>query len=132
MPGLDELRVAYDSLYAASSALPQQERPIAYLANECACVKRRGGFILRLDNRRFQKRGHKNKGGMRGGDLPATQVCPPLKSGSFNFLKVSPREQLGLAVLARRAYRVIVNKWPIYSRHIMLVSEELRPQVRQP
>ena len=132
MQGLDEVCVAYDSLYAATSTLPQQERPIAYLADECARVKRRGGFIFRLDDRRFQKRGHKNKGGMRGGDLPATQVCPTLKSGSFNFLKVSPREQLGLAVLARRAYRVIVNKWPIYSRHIMLVSEELRPQVRQP
>jgi hypothetical protein len=129
--GLEGVRAAYDALHAASVALPPGERPIAYLAEECACVKREGGFVFRLDHRRFQKRGHQNgNGGMRGGELPATEVRPPLDRAAFNFLKVDPAECLGTVTLAQGgAYRLVVNKWPIYRRHVLLVSDELRPQV---
>ena len=131
--GLEGVRAAYDALHAASAALPPGERPIAYLAEECACVKREGGFVFRFDRRRFQKRGHQNGGGMRGGELPATEVRPPLDRGAFNFLRVAPAECLGVVALLAQGgestYRLVVNKWPIYRRHVLLVSDELRPQV---
>jgi hypothetical protein len=78
----------------------------------------------------FQKRGHQNNGGMLGGKLPATVVLPALNPRAFNFLKVAANECIGAVSLARCDYRVVVNKWPVYRRHIMLVSTDLRPQVR--
>ena len=79
--------------------------------------------------RRHQKRGHQNNGGMLGGDLPATEVLPPLDPKAFNFLKVESHECLGAVTLAQCTYRIVVNKWPVYTRHVMLVSNDLRPQV---
>ena len=61
--------------------------------------------------------------------MPATEVQPELEPRAFNFLNVAARECIGAAILGALRYRVIVNKWPIYKRHVMLVSDELRAQV---
>ncbi|MDA0842102.1 MAG: hypothetical protein O2857_30440, partial [Planctomycetota bacterium] len=47
----------------------------------------------------------------------------------FNFTKIHPEERLHTIKLACRQYHVVVNKFPALPQHLLLVADDLRPQI---
>jgi|TARA_B100000524_G_scaffold347376_1_gene249230 hypothetical protein len=56
-------------------------------------------------------------------------VCTPFDPAGFNFSKIrNPAERLVLLQLQTGHYEVLTNKFPLFSRHMLLVAKDLVPQ----
>ena len=57
------------------------------------------------------------------------KVCTPFDPAGFNFSKIrNPAERLVLLQLQTGHYEVLTNKFPLFSRHMLLVAKDLVPQ----
>jgi hypothetical protein len=126
----DLLRSRYEAALAASKDRPPEERLIAYDPAECAAIEKVGPYIKRLEPRRKQKQ---KKGTPDDCDIvrpsEVTIVSPKIEPKRFNFTKIHPEERLHTIGLAGSQYHVVVNKYPALPQHLLLVSEDLRPQI---
>ena len=126
----DLLRLRYETALDASRSRPPAERLIAYDPAECEAVEKVGPYIKRLEPRRKQKQ---KKGTPDDCDIvrpdETTIVSPEIDPTRFNFTKIHPEERLHTIELAGSQYHFVVNKYPALPRHLLLVSDELRPQV---
>mmetsp|Transcript_13890 Transcript_13890/g.37301 ORF Transcript_13890/g.37301 Transcript_13890/m.37301 type:complete len:559 (+) Transcript_13890:221-1897(+) len=141
------LRQLFDDCVAQSAAHDEgsPERLIAYDASDCPVTKQEGSFTVRLDARRNKKPNP------QAAALAADPTTDPNASvlvatdpdpAKFNFTKVNPREVLAEVTLsgpateqadsaappAGRVYQLLPNKFPVASRHLLLVDGELSPQ----
>ena len=92
-------------------------------------VKYEGPWRVRMDPRRKQKRGESLHTGRAAEPLP-TIVSPELIPTAFNFSKID-KENETLKELSLRggSYAMLVNKFPLFERHMLLVSSQVRPQL---
>ena len=124
------LRLRYEAALEASKDRSPAERIIAYDPAECEAVEKVGPFIKRLEPRRKQKQ---KKGTPDDCEVvrPAqvTIVCPEIDPARFNFTRIRPEERLHTIELAGSRYHFVVNKYPALPHHLLLVSDDLRPQI---
>jgi hypothetical protein len=115
------LREVFRTLLAESTSAETSQKLIAYDAAHCPSCDL-GPFRKRLDARRQTKRKNTQA------QLFVRTPCDP---DGFNFGRVHPREKLvalRLSASARHGYLLLPNKFPLFSDHLLLVSEDLHPQ----
>lgn len=116
------LRQSFNELLRSSSKLPPAERLIMYDACDEYEVREQLGHVFRkrLDARRNTKP-----------KKPNTQhlVCTPFDPMGFNFTKImDDRERIVSVDLATGPYDILTNKFPLFHKHMLLVSKLLVPQ----
>jgi len=116
------LRDAFTTVLNLSATLDPQDRLIMYDArdeNEIA-TDLSPGLRKRLDPRRNTKP-----------KKPDEQilVCTPFNPNGFHFGKIrNPGERLLTLPLQGATYHVLTNKFPLFSKHMLLVADALVPQ----
>jgi len=117
------LRGAFLSVLEASAQLPPDQRLIMYDAEDGGAISEQlGGSFLRkrLDARRNTK--PKKADGQQF-------VCTPFDPTGFHFGKIkNPGERLLHLELIGGSYDVLTNKFPLFSKHMLLVCNQLVPQ----
>lgn len=116
------LRDSFNALLKSSAALPPDQRLIMYDACDEHEVREPLGpyFRKRLDARRNTKP-----------KKPDAQllVCTPFDPSGFNFTKIrDDRERIVSVDLPTGPYDVLTNKFPLFQKHMLLVSKLLVPQ----
>jgi len=115
------LRESFNLLLRASAELPPEERLIMYDAcDETEVREQLGCFRKRIDARRNTKP-----------KKPDSQlyVCTPFDYNGFNFSKIrNERERIMSVHLPAGPYEVLTNKFPLFHKHMLLVSKLLVPQ----
>lgn len=117
-----ELRRAFNELLAESAAAPPEQRLIMYDACDEREVRAPLGpcFRKRLDARR-----NTNPKKAEAQLL----VCTPFDPSGFNFSKIkNPRERISELELCSGNYELLTNKFPLFPKHMLLVSKQLVPQ----
>jgi len=115
------LRGAFNALLDESAKLPAEQRLIMYDAcDDQEIVQDLGVVRKRLDARRNTK------------PKPADQqrlVCTPFDPKAFNFTKIrNDKERVMGVQLETGPYEVLSNKFPLFPKHMLLVSKQLVPQ----
>lgn len=115
------LRESFKALLRTSSELPPEQRLIMYDACDDKEVRQQlGYFRKRIDARRNTKP-----------KKPDAQlyVCTPFDHNGFNFSKIkNDRERIMSVQLPAGPYEVLTNKFPLFQKHMLLVSKLLVPQ----
>ena len=113
--------------YATNNVLQRPSIPLTLFTDAAEVAARAeaiGNFFLRrLDANRATKRGE-------GGPLQPASCVPPSELRGFNFTKVNADEVLftvGSSYEGR--YMVVVNKFPLARRHVLLCTADLRAQL---
>lgn len=115
------LRESFNQLLRSSADLPPEERLIMYDACDETEIRQQLGFFRkRIDARRNTKP-----------KKPVAQlyVCTPFDYNGFNFSKIrNDRERIMTVQLPAGPYEVLTNKFPLFQKHMLLVSKLLVPQ----
>lgn len=115
------LRESFNLLLRSSAELPPDQRLIMYDACDDKEVRKQLGFFRkRIDARRNTKP-----------KKPDAQlyVCTPFDFNGFNFSKIrNDRERIMSVHLPAGPYEVLTNKFPLFQKHMLLVSKLLVPQ----
>ncbi|KAL3907126.1 MAG: hypothetical protein SGPRY_010291 [Prymnesium sp.] len=115
------LRESFNTLLRNSAELPAEQRLIMYDAcDETEIREQLGFFRKRIDARRNTKP-----------KKPDAQlyVCTPFDFDAFNFSKIkNDRERILSVQLQSGPYDVLTNKFPLFQKHMLLVSKLLVPQ----
>mmetsp|Transcript_20771 Transcript_20771/g.55905 ORF Transcript_20771/g.55905 Transcript_20771/m.55905 type:complete len:397 (+) Transcript_20771:136-1326(+) len=115
------LRESFNALLTMSAQLPPEQRLIMYDACDENEVRQQLGFFRkRIDARRNTKP-----------KKPEVQlhVCTPFDHNGFNFSKIkNDRERIMSVQLPAGPYEVLTNKFPLFHKHMLLVSKLLVPQ----
>lgn len=115
------LRESFNLLLESSSDLPPAERLIMYDACDENEVRQQLGFFRkRIDARRNTK--------PKKPDVQLN-VCTPFDYKGFNFSKIrNDRERIMAVHLSSGPYEILTNKFPLFHKHMLLVSKLLVPQ----
>ncbi|KAL1526039.1 hypothetical protein AB1Y20_020860 [Prymnesium parvum] len=115
------LRESFNMLLRSSADLPADQRLIMYDACDIHEIRQQlGYFRKRIDARRNTKP-----------KKPDAQlyVCTPFDFDAFNFTKIkNDRERILTVQLQTGPYDVLTNKFPLFQKHMLLVSKLLVPQ----
>lgn len=115
------LRESFSGLLTSSALLPPEQRLIMYDACDDQEVRAPLGiFRKRLDARRNTK--------PKKPDIQRL-VCTPFDPNAFNFTKIrDDRERIMSVHLPSGPYQLLTNKFPLFHKHMLLVSQLLVPQ----
>jgi len=115
------LRESFNMLLRSSVTLPPEQRLIMYDACDDTEVRQQlGYFRKRIDARRNTKP-----------KKPDAQllVRTPFDPSGFNFSKIkNEKERIMTVQLPAGPYEVLTNKFPLFPKHMLLVSKLLVPQ----
>jgi len=115
------LRESFNTLLRESVTLAPEQRLIMYDACDDTEVREQlGVFRKRIDARRNTKP-----------KKPDAQkyVCTPFDFDGFNFSKIrNERERIMTVHLSSGPYEMLTNKFPLFHKHMLLVSKLLVPQ----
>lgn len=123
-----QLRFLFKEALETSQLLPEDKRIIAYDASDArsdAVTDADIKFMKRFDPRRAKK----TSAAPAAATAPPTVVVPEFNPAAFNFSKINPTEVLWELSLGNQTYKLITQKFPVASNHMLLTTSELRPQV---
>eukprot|EP00658_Telonema_sp_P-2_P011221 TRINITY_DN14261_c0_g1_i4.p1 TRINITY_DN14261_c0_g1~~TRINITY_DN14261_c0_g1_i4.p1 ORF type:complete len:232 (+),score=62.55 TRINITY_DN14261_c0_g1_i4:132-827(+) len=106
--------------YNATGTVP----PLAYTVDENQPTRGNSLFVRRVNPKRQAKRGEKLK------DAPYEPTVPWVRfqEGKFHFGRVSRAEEIK-DLVAPEGCRVLLNKFPMFRRHVLLTATEPQPQL---
>mmetsp|Transcript_23106 Transcript_23106/g.66204 ORF Transcript_23106/g.66204 Transcript_23106/m.66204 type:complete len:380 (-) Transcript_23106:462-1601(-) len=124
------LRASFSTVLRASAALPPDRRLVMYDADDGgarsaplegpALPPASSPFRKRLDARRNAKPKKPDE---------QRRVCTPFDPDAFHFGKIrNPAERLLRLQLTGGRYDLLTNKFPLFPKHMLLVSASLVPQ----